>query len=342
MFCLLWGVLLVCGATAGAKVQAVPAADVARLQSRLANVHSSAPHALAQALGAVLVSEDQDPLPDGDCLVEFIGLSKGGSPQWAFKWTPPAPPTAAAAPVFWKLFLLAWQSGRWQVRGLMSGYEPIAVRALPVTTAGDLVAVVVHSQSDDVVYPVIFSAPGGALVWDSRSDASRYEGHRGGQVQFRAEQGRLEMLETGRADPGLLVFSAAGQRGFDARSEYDWQGGAFIPLRTRYTANRDFTLYRFISALHLHDYAAAYALVDARHFLRTDKPTLQLFRSRIEDAWPEFLDDHIFKAREGASGDETFTLRHDDTFYVYTPSFSAQSPWLLTGLKRSEHKPESE
>jgi hypothetical protein len=342
------GFLLGCASRSWTKTQGVAPNEIARVQSLVDGLNSSQPPALARALGAELATENEDPLPEEDCLVALGGLSEGKSPMLVFKWTPrpdaPAGANAQESPVsVWRLFLLAWKGRRWESRGLMSGYEPVAVRALPVESdGGALIAVVIHSPSDDVSYPVIFRVPGAALAWDSRGDESRYEGYRGGQVRFQVAKGSLEMVETGRADPGLLVFSGQGARGFQARSIYVWESGAFIPRRTEYSQNPDFTLYRFISALHLHDFPAAYALVDPHLFLRTGQPSLELFRRRIEDAWPEFLDDHIFKARDGNSGDWTFTLRLQDKLDVYTPSFSDDSPWLLTGLERSEQKPESE
>jgi hypothetical protein len=334
--------------TSTSKTPAVDPAEVARLQFLAGKVKTAQPAVLARALEAQLVSEDEDPLPQSDCLVTLGGLSEGNAPVVAFKRTP-APAALPGAnggepPVpHWRLFMLAWNGRRWMAHGLLTGYEPVAVRALPaVPGSGALMAVIIHSPSDGVSYPVVFRPPKAALVWDSRGEASRYVGHRAGEIVFQVAKGSLEMVETGRADPGLLVFSGAGARGFQARSVYAWQGGAFIPRGTEYEQNRDFALYRFIAALHLHDFAAAYALVDAQKFLATDQPSLKLFRERITKAWPEFIDDRIFKAREGGAGDWTFTMHlQDDLFYVYTPSFSDDSPWLLTGLKRREQKLES-
>jgi hypothetical protein len=152
----------------------------------------------------------------------------------------------------------------------------------------------------------------------------------------------LQMVADGRADPGLLVFPKTGSRGFDAQSVYHWTGNAFDPVKTEYTANRDFTLYRFIAALHLRDFRIAYSLTDPAKFLKTDKPTLEAFRKMIQDQFPEFLDDRIFKAPESGAAANTFQLNLEDKVYVYTPSFSGGTPFLLTGLGRQEHKPEAE
>jgi hypothetical protein len=322
--------------------------ETARLQALLDVVKSSPPQALARALGVELVTESEVPLSEENCLVALGTVNGGKTPTLALKWMPrpgasDGETAAQSAASVWQLFLLDWDGRRWVASGLMSGYEPFAVRALPMASdAGSLVAVVLYSQADEVPYPVIFRANGPSLAWDSRGDESRYEGYRGGQVRFRVEKGLLEMVATGRADPGLLVFSGHGPRGFDARSLYVWETGAFIPRQTEYSVNPDFTLYRFISALHLRDFPAAYALVDPRKFLQTDQPTLKLFQRKIEDTWPEFLDDRIFKARDDGAGDWSFTLRRKEEVYVYTPSFSGESPWRLTGLRRREQKPENE
>jgi hypothetical protein len=207
-----------------------------------------------------------------------------------------------------------------------------------------LIAVTVFAGVTRVPYPAVFRFQdhSAALVWDGRSDESRYEGYDEGRVQFRVAGGVLQMVADGRADPGLLVFPKSGARGFDAQSLYNWTGNAFDPVKTEYTANRDFTLYRFIAALHLRDFRTAYGLIDPAKFLKTDKPTLEAFRKMIQDQFPEFLDDQIFKAPESGAAESTFQLKMADKVYVYTPSFSGSAPFLLTGLGRQEHKPEAE
>lgn len=340
-------VLLGSALVAHSKTPAVDPEEVARLQFLVSKVKTAQPAALARELGAELVSENEDPLPVSDCLVTLGSLSEGNLPVVAFKRTPApvALPGASGPPPVphWRLFLLAWNGRRWTAHGMLTGYEPLAVEALPVAPdSGQLIAAIIRSPSDGVSYPVIFRPPKAELLWDSRSDESRYEGHRDGEVRFPIARGSLEMVETGRADPGLLIFSGAGARGFQARSTFVWKGKAFIPRGTVYEQNRDFTLYRFIAALHLHDYRTAYALVDARKFLAADQPSLKLFQERMKKAWPEFLDDRIFRARQGGPGDWTFTMRIENNLYIYTPSFSDSAPWLLTGLKRRVEKLESE
>jgi hypothetical protein len=147
------------------------------------------------------------------------------------------------------------------------------------------------------------------------------------------------MIVTGRADPGLLQFERNGHRGFNARAAYRWDGKAYMPAKTEYFANRDYTLYRFVSALHLHDFRSAYALIAPGQFLSSDSPTLEAFRHFIQDTLPEFLDDHVFEAPEPPAGspeDYVFVLPLSDKQSLYHPTFSSDGKFLLTGLKRTE------
>ena len=150
------------------------------------------------------------------------------------------------------------------------------------------------------------------------------------------------MIVSGQADPGLLVFPKQPEesgRGFQEASLYEWQNNAYVPVKTEYTPNQDYTLYRFIADLHLHDFRGAYSLIDPRGFLKTNKPSLKLFRERIEKDWPEFLDDKIFQVPTSPqeSGDHVFTLPLENgNTYVYRPSFTAGPKFLLNALTRKE------
>jgi len=80
-------------------------------------------------------------------------------------------------------------------------------------------------------------------------------------------------------------------------------------------------------------------LIDPPKFLKTDTPSPQVFRQRMEDLWPEFLDDQIFEARDPDSkADDAFAfeLTQEERRYIYLPSFGADSKHLLTGLARRE------
>jgi hypothetical protein len=162
-------------------------------------------------------------------------------------------------------------------------------------------------------------------------------------VEFGDEDGDgiFELVASGRADPGLLVFPPKGRRGFAARAMYKWDGKAYVPSKIEYSANQDYTLYRFIAALHLRDFRAAYALIDPAKFLGTQEPSLEAFRKQIETTWPEFLDDHIFEVQDSgqtALDDFTFALKRDDKVYTYHPSFRPDTPHLLTSLERQEER----
>jgi hypothetical protein len=176
-----------------------------------------------------------------------------------------------------------------------------------------------------------------ALIWDSRAEESRYSGLERGQVEFRdnSRSGQTDMIVTGRADPGLLEFQPGGRRGFTARSVYRWNGQAYIPEQTEYSPGPDYTLYRFIAALHLHDFRNAYAEIDPAKFLHTDAPTLDKFRRVIKETYPEFLEDHIFRVREmdaGLSGAFAFELPRLN--YVYRPRLGDDGRFLLIDLGR--------
>jgi hypothetical protein len=191
-------------------------------------------------------------------------------------------------------------------------------------------------------YPAVFQIQDHAakLAWDAQADDSRYASLIGSQVSFRESGGApAEMIVTGRADPGLLQFERNGHRGFKARAVYRWDGRAYVPAKTEYSANQDYTLYRFISALHLHDFRSAFALIAPAQFPGLDSPTLEAFRHLIQETWPEFLDDHVFEAPEAPAGSAenyVFVLPLSDKQYVYRPSFSSEGKFLLTGFKRTE------
>jgi hypothetical protein len=149
------------------------------------------------------------------------------------------------------------------------------------------------------------------------------------------------MSVSGRADPGLLAFPKEGRRGFEAKSIYRWDGQGYVPVKTEYTPTPDYTLYRFIAALHLHDFRGAYALIVPPKFLNTDTPTLDKFRELVGDSWPEFLDDNVFEALDAAPDSPdpyAFMLGLPDKKFVYHPTFSAGAKTLLTGLERREEK----
>ena len=182
-------------------------------------------------------------------------------------------------------------------------FAPILVNlGAPV---GRCMAVVVQEGDSEGAYPVIFQVKDHAamLLWDAQADDSRYQPLLQGRVSFQDRANApAEMIVTGRADPGFLQVDPKGHRGFQAHAVYHWDGKAFIPAKTEYSANQDYTIYRFISALHLHDFRSAYALVDPAKFLKSDAPTLDTFRHFIQDNWPEFLQDEVFEAPEPPAG----------------------------------------
>jgi len=205
---------------------------------------------------------------------------------------------------------------------------------------------VILDGDSPIPYPTIFQVKdhAAALLWDAQADDSRYQPLLQGRVSFTDHAGAsAEMIVTGRADPGFLQVDRRGQRGFQARAVYHWSGTAFVPAKTEYSANQDYTVYRFISALHLHDYASAYALVVPAKFLKVDSPTLDKFRHFIQDNWPEFLQNEVFAAPEppaGSPDEHLFALSKPDKHFVYHPIFSSDGKFLLTGLTRTQEATE--
>ncbi len=323
--------------------------ELSRVQSALSEIHSSDRHALANALGIdpALKKDDSSASPT-DSLDELGDLDGDGIPEMALKkWSRPVELSTASkahdeAVPGWSLFLLSWEGTRWRASQLMAGFEPVQLRVLPSPRSGNPeIVVVVFAGHNAVPYPAAFRFQDHAasLVWDGRSEDTAYQGYNHGEVEFLKADGIPEMIVTGRADPGLLVFSPDARRGFEVRAVYAWNGKAFVPTKTEYSANEDFRLYQLISALHLRDFRSAYAVIDPAVFLGTDMPSLEIFRKRIEEAWPEFLDDKIFKASEpdpASRDDHAFELALNGKRYVYQPKFSADAKHLLTGLERRE------
>jgi hypothetical protein len=242
----------------------------------------------------------------------------------------------------WCVYLLSWDGAHWKASRLIAGveeYTPIVIKLGPPIGRG--VALVIREGESEMPYPAVFQLRDHAatLLWDGQSDASLYKPFVKGQVSFHdSASAPALMIVTGRADPGLLQFDPNSHRGFQARAVYHWDGKAFTPAKTEYTANQDYTVYRFISALHLHDYRSAYALVAPAKFLNVDSPTLDAFRQYIQDNFPEFLRDEVFDAPEipaGSPDAHIFVLSKPGTRNIYHPLFSSDGKFLLTGLSRT-------
>jgi hypothetical protein len=337
-------------AAPGLHATEVPESVTALVRSRISSVNTPDAASLARALGVAPPSKEAPPDTLISRLQDLGDLDGDGHSEYALVWTGRQQSaeegnSMASAGLAWALFLVAWDGLHWQASPLMGGFEPFSVQVLPPMSAMQReIAVIVQAGATEVPFPAVFEyrAHRATLAWDGRSDESRYQGYDNGELEFRAEHGALQMVETGRADPGLLVFPKNGARGFEARTAYDWEHAAFIPVKTEYAAGADYTLYRFIAALHLRDFKTAYSLTDPAKLMKSKKPDLKAFRKYIEDQWPEFLDDKIFRARDSAPGDNAFTLSTKDKVFVYSPEFTGKSQILLSGLSRQAHKPEDE
>lgn len=301
---------------------------------------------------ALHVAEKPEGAPAGgppNTLTSLGDLDGDGVPEMVLKWAisdvevaaelAPAPDSGP----LWGVYLLCWDGARWKASRLVSGIEDSTFLAINLGKSVERgIAVVTWEGDPAAAYPAVFQIKDHAavLLWDAQADDSRYQPLIQGRVDFQDRSGAAaEMIVTGRADPGLLQFERNGHRGFNARAVYRWDGKAYMPAKTEYFANQDYTLYRFISTLHLHDFRSAYALIAPVQFLSSDSPTLDAFRHFIQDALPEFLDDHVFEAPEPPTASPEaygLVLPLSDKQYLYHPTFSSDGKFLLTGLRRTE------
>jgi hypothetical protein len=251
----------------------------------------------------------------------------------------------AASPSLRGLYLLSWDGTRWKASRLAPLAESFQFQVVRLgESAGRCIAVVNEIGEPAMPYPAIFQLREheAALLWDGRAENSLYNAFERGQIEFRedAKLDQTNMIETGRADPGLLRCERGGHRGFNAKCVYHWDGQAYVPERMEYAAGPDYTIYRFIAALHLHDFRSAYTLIDPGKFLKTGAPTLEKFHRMIQEDWPEFLDDRIFQAREaGAGSPDALAFELREKHYVYRPTLSHDGRFLLTGLERRVETP---
>ena len=316
-----------------AAIQGVAAPDLAALARAL--------HIGKRPEDATTGAATQELLPIGD-------LDGDGVPEMLLKWPLPDDATSgevAPAPdssPLWSVYLLSWDGTHWRASRVATGIEQLVPSVINLgPSPGTCLALVTQEGDPQDIYPQVFQVKNhaAALLWDSQADDSRYQTLLQGRVSFENRRNApAEMIVTGRADPGLLKVSPKGHRGFQARVIYRWDGKAFIPAKTEYTPGGDYTVYRFISALHLHDFASAYSEVVPGKFLQMDSPTVDAFRHFIESNWPEFLQDNVFDAPEPAAGsrdENIFVLHKADTVKVYHPDFSIDGKFLLTGLSSS-------
>ena len=337
--------------TLDTKGTAVPMAKAAVIQAAVIGVHSPNLQALAAALGLDPAQIGRRAFDDSTIGMEAVaGLSGDAVHAVAVKWRPAKKNQGqeASAEVAPDLYLLSWDGNGWQASYLTAAAGALTVQTLPIQgNAASLFAVIVYRGLTAVPYPVIFRFQDhhASVAWDGRADSASYTGYDYGSIQFeKAGSGGVPvMIATGRADPGLLMFPISDQqsgRGFQAATVYIWENDSYVPLRTEYTHNRDYVLYRFIAALHLHEFKTAYSLIDPQQFLKTNKPSLKLFRTRIQNKWPEFIDDRIFEvpsATGSDSGSHVFILRlGHGKMNVYHPIFTPGPTYRLAGLKRAE------
>ena len=308
--------------------------------------------ALSEALGVGIKHKgEQSSAAEVSSLEELGDLDGDGVPEVGLKWLSPEASgqdssDATGRPMSWRLFLLAWDGQKWRVSDMGGPTERVQFEVIRLGNPSRRgIAVVVTEGDEAVPYPAVYEVKDheAVLAWDGKADDSRYESYPHGRIEFAdaAATAPTEMTASGHADPGLLVFPKEGARGFEAKSTYRWDGQGYVPVKTEYAPTPDYTLYRFISALHLHDFRGAYALIDPSKFLNTDSPALDKFKELVETAWPEFLEDNVFEAPNAGLGSPNpyaFVLGQGDKKYVYKPSFNAATKPLLTGLERQEEQ----
>lgn len=330
----------------------VQGSNSAGLQAVLKKIKTSKYSSLAKAFGLPASSESAETGIGATGAIENIGdLDGDGVDEAVLKWQPPATSAqtagnsedAASRPAF---YLLSWNSHEWLASKLVATDQPVLIQSLPVESDGPrALAAIVVEGSEQISYPLVFKFERhrAVKVWDGQKDQTYYQGLPFSHVSFREAGGAVypNLIVSGQADPGVLIFPRieGGNRGFQAETVYVWKNSAYIPVKTEYSKDPDYTLYRFIAALHRHDFKSAYALVEPRAFIKNGKPSLDRFRKQIEKNWPEFLDDHVFDAVSSTGeplAGHSFELRNEDKVKAtFHPQFGPGPAFLITGLKRS-------
>jgi hypothetical protein len=324
---------------------------LAGIRAVLANVSSPDLGVLGQAFDTSVKKQDEASSESSAVeLIELGDLNGDGVSEVALKMPASGASqedaqTQVSAASLRGLYLLSWDGTRWKASPLVAPAESYQFKVVRLgKSTGRCIAVVNLIGEGAAPYPAIFQVRGheAVLLWDSQVGDNRYNALVHGQIEFRddAKLDQTDMIQTGRADPGLLQFEPGGHRGFNATCVYHWDGQAYIPARTEYSPGPDYSLYRFIAALHLHDFRSAYALIDPGKFLKTTAPSLEQFRQMVETNWPEFLDDQVFQAREANAGSpDALAFELPDKHYVYRPTLSHDGKFLLTGLERKVEVP---
>ena len=324
---------------------------LAAIQAVLENVAVPDLGALGQAFDTSVRKQDEASSESSAVeLMELGDLDGDGVSEVAVKWriteaSQPNTEGQASALSSWGLYLLSWDGTHWKASRLAAPAENFQFKVVRLgKSTGRCIAVVNVMGEEAVPYPAIFQLREheAALLWDSQGGDNRYNALEHGQIEFQdnAKLDQTDMIVTGRADPGLLQFEPGGHRGFSARCVYHWDGQAYVPAQTEYSPGPDNSLYRFIAALHLHDFRSAYTLIDPGKFLKTDAPSLEKFRQMIEENWREFLDDQVFQAREANAGSpDALAFELPEKHYVYLPTLSNDGRFLLIGLERKVEMP---
>ena len=251
-----------------------PDETLAGIRAALQNVSSPDLDALGQAFDTRVMKPDAAPaeIPTVK-LIELGDLDGDGVPEVVMKvpgvGERQSDVQSPASPSSWLgLYLLCWDGAHWKASSLAASGQHSEFRIVRLGKGvAQGIAVVNVIGEDRLPYPAVFQVREheADLLWDSQVGDNRYNPLQHGRIEFLDDPklDRTVMIETGHADPGLLEFEPGGRRGFEARCVYHWDGQAYAPGQTDYSPGPDNTLYRFIAALHLHDF---------RQRLRPDRP----------------------------------------------------------------------
>ena len=326
-------------------------AMLAGILTVLGNLTSPDLGILGQAFDTKVQKQDEPSIgPSAVELIELGDLDGDGVSEVALKLLVVAgsqedTQTQSPSASLQNLYLLSWDGTRWKASPLAAPAENFQFKVVRLgKKTGRCVVVVSVVGEQAFPYPTIFQLRQheASLLWDSQAEDNRYNALEYGKIEFQdnAKLDQTDMIVIGRADPGFLQFEPGGHRGFSARCVYHWDGQAYVPAQTEYSLGPDNTLYRFIAALHQHDFRSAYTLIDPGKFLKTDTPSQEDFRQMIEKNWREFLDDQVFQAREASAGSpDALAFELPDKHYVYRPTLSNDGKFLLTGLERNVEMP---
>ena len=224
----------------------LPDALLAQITAAIQGVTTPDVAALSKALHIGERLEGTAPGAPPNTLAPVGDLDGDGVPEMLLKWAIPDVtgggtwrPLPTRSP-FWGVYLLSWDAARWKASRLLAGVEdftPLPINLGPAAGRG-LAVVILEGDSPSSPTRSYFRSKTTLrrCCGTRRRTIADYQPLLQGRVSFVDHAGApAEMIVTGRADPGLLQVDRRGQRGFQARTVYHWNGTAFIPAKTEYS-----------------------------------------------------------------------------------------------------------